>query len=37
MWGRVIVAAVIVVMVATWLAAIWVVFFGDQFWALFKW
>jgi len=24
-------------MVATWLAAIWVVFFGDQFWALFKW
>jgi hypothetical protein len=29
MWGRIIVVAVFVVMLATWLAAIWVVFFGD--------
>ena len=36
MRGRVIVTAVYVVMVATWLAAIWLVFFGDPLCIPFK-
>jgi hypothetical protein len=29
MWGRVILGAVVAVMAATWLAAIWLLLFGD--------
>jgi hypothetical protein len=36
MWGRVILAAVIVVLAATWLAAIWLMYVDPQ-WLLSKW